>query len=296
MKKLLGISLVAVLAVSPLVASAADPVAPSSSFTDNTSGLLATDTAKGVVVATNGAYYAGKSITDNDRQRAATAAYVKGAYNDAISAVNKVSADTVSALADKQDTISDLSAIRSGAEAGATALQESSISTGTDNGKITVGTKQVAVKGLGSAAYTESSAYATSAQGAKADSALQESSIDTGTANGKIKVGTKEVSVYGLGSAAYTPSTNYATSSQGAKADTAVQTVKVNGVALEEDANGAANIVLTDYAKKTGVTQTITNSTITGTVPAVTDWTNETSGSVTISAGITGAAYAEPQS
>lgn len=45
--------------------------------------------------------------------------------------------------------------------------------TGTTNGTIKVDGTDVAVKGLGSAAYTESTAYATSAQGGKADSALQ---------------------------------------------------------------------------------------------------------------------------
>jgi hypothetical protein len=51
--------------------------------------------------------------------------------------------------------------------------------TGTTNGTIKVDGTDVAVKGLGSAAYTESTAYATSAQGGKADSALQ--SISKGT-------------------------------------------------------------------------------------------------------------------
>lgn len=47
------------------------------------------------------------------------------------------------------------------------------IATGTSNGSIKVGDADVAVQGLGSAAYTASTAYATAAQGDKADSALQ---------------------------------------------------------------------------------------------------------------------------
>ena len=43
------------------------------------------------------------------------------------------------------------------------------ITTGSANGTIAVGGADVAVKGLGSAAYTESTAYATAAQGTKAD-------------------------------------------------------------------------------------------------------------------------------
>ena len=58
------------------------------------------------------------------------------------------------------------------------------LATGTNNGtlKITVGgtlTDNVAVKGLKSAAYTESSAYATAAQGTKADNALPKADFDS---------------------------------------------------------------------------------------------------------------------
>ena len=63
------------------------------------------------------------------------------------------------------------------------------VATGTKNGTISVtsgGTAtDVPVKGLGSAAYTESTAYATADQGAKADTALQ---AITTTANGGLKV------------------------------------------------------------------------------------------------------------
>jgi hypothetical protein len=52
-----------------------------------------------------------------------------------------------------------------------TAVQK--VETGGANGTIKVDGTDVAVKGLGSAAYTASTAYATSAQGTKADSALQ---------------------------------------------------------------------------------------------------------------------------
>lgn len=53
------------------------------------------------------------------------------------------------------------------------------IATGTTNGTIAVDGVDVAVKGLGSAAYTEASAYATAAQGTKADSCY--SSLTWGT-------------------------------------------------------------------------------------------------------------------
>ncbi len=62
---------------------------------------------------------------------------------------------------------------------------------------------QAAIVGLGSAAYTASTAYATAAQGAKADSALQKANIVSGSANGTISVSGTDVAVKGLGSAAY---------------------------------------------------------------------------------------------
>ena len=80
------------------------------------------------------------------------------------------------------------------------------VSTGTTNGTISVNTNgesaEVPVAGLGSAAYTPSTNYATSAQGTKADSAVQPGD---------------------LGSAAYSQATDFATASQGVKADGAVR-------------------------------------------------------------------------
>ena len=51
------------------------------------------------------------------------------------------------------------------------------VATGTAEGTIAVNGTDVKVAGLGSAAYTESSAYATAEQGAKADSAIQEADL-----------------------------------------------------------------------------------------------------------------------
>ena len=53
------------------------------------------------------------------------------------------------------------------------ALVKADIATGSANGNISVKGTDVAVKGLGSAAFTASTAYATAAQGALADSAVQ---------------------------------------------------------------------------------------------------------------------------
>lgn len=53
-----------------------------------------------------------------------------------------------------------------------------SVTEGSANGSISVDGTTVAVHGLGTAAYTSSTAYATAAQGAKADTALQPSDVD----------------------------------------------------------------------------------------------------------------------
>ena len=84
-----------------------------------------------------------------------------------------------------------------------------SVTEGTANGTILVNGSAVNVHGLGSAAYTPSSNYATAAQGLKADSALQKADITTGTANGTIAVDGTDVSFKGLGTAAYAATTAF---------------------------------------------------------------------------------------
>ena len=90
---------------------------------------------------------------------------------------------------------------------------------GTTNGTVKFNGTDVPVHGLKSAAYTEASDYATSEQGALADSALQKADIATGSANGTISVEGDDVAVKGLGSAAFTETGAYATAAQGTKAD-----------------------------------------------------------------------------
>lgn len=88
--------------------------------------------------------------------------------------------DTINAALGKLEAKADkaLTDASHAAASGVTSLNGKTgtitIATGTSNGSINVSGADVAVKGLGSAAYTESTDYATSAQGALADSALQE--------------------------------------------------------------------------------------------------------------------------
>lgn len=135
------------------------------------------------------------------------------------------------------------------------------VADGTANGTILVDGNAVNVGGLKSAAYTESTAYATAAQGAKADNALPKADFEAfqttntaaiadakkagtdamaeaqkkvgsvalagGTNNGTLKLtvdgtATDNIAVTGLGSAAYTAADAYATAAQGEKADAAM--------------------------------------------------------------------------
>lgn len=132
-------------------------------------------------------------------------------------------------------------------------LPVTSVTEGTANGTIAVNSTDVKVHGLGSAAYTETSAYEVAGAAAaavaaldKADSAQegqyvsavsQENGVITvtraqlptapeiteGSTNGTIAVGEEDVPVHGLKSAAYTDASDYATAAQGALAATALQ-------------------------------------------------------------------------
>ena len=112
----------------------------------------ASTTVKGLVQLTN-------STSSTSTSTAATPASVKSAYDLANNA--STAAKNAQATADSK-------------------VGSVSLASGTNNGtlKLTVNgttTDNIAVKGLGSAAYTASSAYATSAQGTKADNAMPKS-------------------------------------------------------------------------------------------------------------------------
>ena len=132
------------------------------------------------------------------------------------------------------------------------ALQKADITTGSANGNISVDGTDVAVKGLGTAAYKAEGYFATAAsvttinntiggygdivthnasEFALVGDALVQTDIATGSANGNISVKGTDVAVKGLGSAAFTASTAYATAAQGALADTAVQPDDLKAIA-----------------------------------------------------------------
>lgn len=155
-------------------------------------------------------------------------------------------------------------------------LPVTSVTEGSANGTITVNGADVNVHGLGSAAYTEASAYEAAGAVAAAVAALdktdsaqegqyvsavsQENGVITvtraqlptapeiteGSTNGTIAVGDEDVPVHGLGSAAFTESGDYATAAQGALADTALQKADIT----TGTTNGTIAVEGTDVAVK----------------------------------------------
>lgn len=132
-------------------------------------------------------------------------------------------------------TIADFATSAQGAKADS-AVQSVSIAPGSSNGTISVsvdGTSEdVTVTGLDTAAYQPTTAFATAAQGEKADTSIQTVSLSPGTNNGTIAITANGVTqspvqVTGLDTAAYQPTSAFASSAQGAKADSAVQSVQI---------------------------------------------------------------------
>lgn len=131
-----------------------------------------------------------------------------------------------------------------------------------DGGELTVAEAKTAL-GLKSAAYTESTAYATAAQGELADSAVQ--SITIGTANGTISVDGVNVPVKGLGTAAYKADTAFDAAGTAAGlvntlnvTDTAVTGKYVSAVS---ETNGKISVTRADLP-----TYTLTTGSTNGTV------------------------------
>lgn len=148
-----------------------------------------------------------------------------------------------------------------------TALQKANIAIGTANGTIAVGGDDVAVKGLGSAAYEDTDAfdaagaadtalssaksyaeglgknYATAAQGTKADSALQAADIKESAENGKITVKDQDIAIHGLGSAAYAAASAFDAAGSATTAETNAKDY-ADGLAKNYDAKGAADTAL----------------------------------------------------
>ena len=160
--------------------------------------------AKGVVQLTD-------STSSTSTTTAATPNSVKSAYDLANTA--KTNAATAQTAANKAQSTAD-------SKIGSVAL-----ASGTNNGtlKLTVdgtATDNIAVKGLGSAAYTASSAYATAAQGTKADNAMPKAG---GTFTGAVTLNADPTVALGAATKQYVDSAKTsATSSANSYTDTKI--------------------------------------------------------------------------
>ncbi len=359
MKKLLNISVIAALAVLPFAANAAvgDIVSVTGPATAASASQVAND-----VTATNDPKYALATVGDNDGN-VATAGYVKGAYNAAIKAINKVSETASNALtANGTATLTNKSIDANGTGNNITNIE-------TDNfnaDAIVTSTEAIKLDGTGSdtALTTEKAvagAITTATNGMVTETGTQTltnkeisggtvsgatitggtidasstniSNLDTGdfasdvvrdSGDGIRAVATAEddklVTEKAVASALANATTGQVTetgtqslTNKTIDADsntiTNIEVADMKGSAVVNSSEGiqatasasddalvtekAVAATLDNYAKKTGVTQTITNSTIAGTVPTVTVWGVETPGTAQITASITGATYAE---
>ena len=139
----------------------------------------------------------------------------------------------------KTDLASGVQASLGKADTALQSHQSVVLATGTNNGtlKITVGgtaTDNVAVKGLKSAAYTESSAYATAAQGTKADNALPKADFNSfKTTNSAAIADAKKAGTDAMASLNSYKTDNDAKVSANASAISALQEVMKSGVTFK---------------------------------------------------------------
>ena len=134
-------------------------------------------------------------------------------------------------------------------ELATSALQKANITTGSANGTISVKGSDVAVKGLGSAAYTNSNAYATAAQGSTADTALQSVKVlgQTLTKSSNELTVAQAKTALGLKSAAYAETTAFDAAGSASAVDTKLSNFK-------DAFNGS------DLATGNGIIDTVTHS------------------------------------
>ncbi|MBR3148315.1 MAG: hypothetical protein IKF41_03165 [Alphaproteobacteria bacterium] len=334
MKKILGISLVAVLTAMPLIAGAAvDTADPGATVSTN------------APVAQNAPKYGLAPADATNDGKFATAGYVKGAYNAAIKAVNKTFDDAKSyadGLAGNyaNTTLGNVTAgsvttglINNGAvttdKLGADAVTNAKLADNAVQTENIVDANVTAAK-LATDSVTTAKIADGNVTKAKLATAVQNSldladgavqSVAEGTANGTVSVDGTDIAVHGLGTAAYTDSSAYdaagaaATAEQNAKGyaedyadenkvakDSIASTLtgsstneQVAGAKAVYDADTAlSNRIKTiedekgNYATQTGVTATINSAivtftpegTISGTIPAMTDWETQTADNI----------------
>ena len=361
MKKLLNISVIAALAVLPLAANAAvgEVVSVADPAHSTASGITA-ETAPKYALAVEAA---------TDATNVATASYVKGAYNAAMKAINKVSETASNALtADGEATLTNKTIDANGTGNNITNIETDNFNadaivtsteaikldgTGSDTAltteKAVAGAITTATTGMVTVDGTQTLTNKTISGGTISGGTVSGATITGGTIDASSTnisnldtedfasdvVRDSEDGIRAVASAEDDKLvTEKAVASALANATTGQVTLDgtqtLTNKAIDADSNTITNIEVADmkgsavvnstegiqatasasddalvtekavaatldnYAKKTGVTQTITNSTIAGTVPTVTVWGVETPGTAQITASITGATYAEP--
>lgn len=249
MKKILNISVIAALAISPLAANA-DPVTgdPLDIATNPPTGQTAENVTAGV-----GPKYQLAEANANVDGVVATAGYVKGAYNSAIKAINRVSDiatnATNSANISYDGTISGLSATNVKA-----AIDE-------------LATEKADANNV----YTKSETYTkTEVDNAITNGAVQ--SVTTGTTSGTVNVDNQEVAVAG-----WSDKQNALNTDQMAAVNSGIDATK--RAAYDQLVTASGN-----YATKTGVETTVTNA-FTNAVATITN-DNITTGNAVSSATV----------
>lgn len=153
-----------------------------STISQNTNGEITATKANLPVAstATAGMVQLSDAINSTSTFTAATSNAVKTAYDLAASkTANTGTVTSITLLAGDGISLSSTSAITTSGTRTITNTGVRSIATGSSNGTISVNTNgttaNIAIKGLGSAAYTNSTAYATAAQGTLATNAMPKS-------------------------------------------------------------------------------------------------------------------------
>ena len=281
MKKLLNISVIAALAILPMAANATDYAVTDPTHADP---ATAAQTDPGWALAQSG---------QNDGNLA-TAGYVKGAYNQTMKAINKLESTKQNALSPDQLTaisnVSSLSNRMDAAENDIDALEttvgdaNSGLVKDVDDLQTTVGDSNSGLVKAVADNTTDISALETTV--GDSTSGLVKDVDDLQTTVGD--------STSGLVKDVDDLQTTVGDSTSGLvkDVDDLQTTVGDSNSGLVKDV-ADLQTASADYAKRIGVTHTISNSTIAGTVPTVTVWGADTPGTAPITASITGATYTE---
>ena len=313
----LGLGTAATTAASAYATAAqgatADAALPSADFNSTFDTRLGTKSTTNLTEGTNlyfttararGAISAGTGITITDGAVAVDSTIATKTYAD--NAATTAVANVIDAAPATLDTLNELAAAL-GDDANFATTVTDSIATKLNSSAVSafgltlVDDADAAAArttlGLGTAATTAASAYATAAQGTKADNALPAASVSTfgGTLIDDADAAAARTTL-GLGTAATTAATAYATAAQGTKADDALPSANFNttfdtrlGTKSTTNLSEGTNLYFTNArargAISAGTGITITDGAIATTITQYTDALARAAISVTDSGG-----------